>query len=114
MEINLYSAKSAMDITNQNPETCEKILELLVAEIPKFISQLSEASVNGSIRKLRDLIHGMIGAFHYTGANTVKQQLKIAQTTCKNNPESALQEIELLIDELRALEKYLSNNIIKF
>lgn len=114
MEINLYSATTAMEITNDNSDACEKILALLIAEIPKFITQLDTANKQHDIYQLREIIHGMIGAFHYTGANTIKGMLKQIQKSCKVNPSDTEKSIQKLINELRALENYLNNNTIKF
>lgn len=108
----IYEPKQALAVTNNKKDTCQEILALLQAELPNFISELKENLAE--IAKIRELLHGMLGAFHFTGATRIKILLPEAQKICKHSPETAETIILELIQELKALETYLKTTEINF
>ena len=108
----MYCTKSALKALNNNKKACLEIIELLKIETPKYRTQLETADYN--IKTVREIIHGMIGAFHYTGAESVKAQLIETQNICKDAKSDHKHAINILINNLKSLEDYLNNNKIEF
>lgn len=109
----MIDKKAIMDllITRDN---CMKIIHILKKEIPNYQKQLSNYR---NIAELREILHGLVGAFHFTGAISVKQLIKNTQKICKdpNSSNSQIEEaVTSLVAEISKLKVYLETNTIEF
>lgn len=85
------------------------ISKQLKSELPDLEASLEKAT---TIKELREVIHGMIGAFHFTGAVRVKNLLPMVSSAAKqtNDIESMKTIINQLRAELQELHYYLDNH----
>ena len=98
----------ALSLTDNNREFAEKMLDLLVKDLPEEIDSIKKAYANNKQIELAQRIHKLHGALCYCGAAKLKMA---AATLEKAVTDKSEKEIPHLLLQLEKKAKYLVEEV---